>query len=54
VKQLGSGEGPRRTVVAEARVRDSVSGSSFGRAYRLEVTRSEGRWYVERVEGALS
>ena len=41
-------------VVAEARVQDSLSGSSFGLAYRLEVTRSEGRWYVERVEGALS
>jgi len=54
VKQLGSAEGPRRTVVAEARVRDSLSGSSFGLAYRLEVTRSGGRWYVERVEGALS
>lgn len=54
VKQVGSAEGPRRTVVAEARVRDSLSGSSFGLAYRLEVTRSSGRWYVERVEGALS
>ena len=54
VKQVGSAEGPRRTVVAEARVRDSVSGSSFGLAYRLEVIRSGGRWYVERVEGALS
>lgn len=54
VKQLGSAEGQRRTVLAEARVRDSVSGSSFGLAYRLEVTRSGGRWYVERVEGALS
>jgi len=54
VKQVGSAEGPRRTVVAEARVRDSISGSSFGLAYRLEVTRSGGRWYVERVEGALS
>ena len=54
VKQLGSGEGPRRTVVAQARVRDSLSASSFGLAYRLEVTRNEGRWYVARVEGALS
>ena len=54
VKQLGSSEGPRRSVLAEARVRDSVSGSSFGLSYRLEATRSEGRWYVERVEGALS
>jgi hypothetical protein len=54
VKQLGSGEGPRRTVVAEARVRDSVSRSSFGLAYRLAVTRSGGRWYIARVEGALS
>lgn len=54
VKQLGSAEGHRRIVVSEARVRDSLSGSSFGLAYRLEVTRSGGRWYVERVEGALS
>ncbi len=54
VKQLGNGEGPRRTVVAEARVRDSLSRSSFALAYRLRLTRSEGRWYVERVEGALS
>lgn len=54
VKQLGAGEGPRRTVLAEARVRDSVNGSSFGLSYRLEVTRNDGRWYVERVQGALS
>lgn len=54
VKQLGSGEGPRRTVVAEARVRDSVTSSTLALAYRLEVTRADGRWYVQRVEGALA
>jgi Conjugative transposon protein TcpC len=54
VKQLGSAEGQRRTVVAGVRVLDSLSRASFGLAYRLEVTRSGGRWYVERVEGALS
>jgi Conjugative transposon protein TcpC len=54
VKQLGSAEGRRRTVIAGVRVLDSLSGSSFGLAYRLEVTRGDGRWYVERVEGALS
>ena len=55
VKQLGE---RRRASGAPwsptARVRDSLSGSSFGLAYRLEVARSGGRWYVERVEGALS
>lgn len=53
VKQLGSGEGPRRTVLATARVRDPLSGASFRLTYRLEVVRA-GRWYVARVEGALS
>lgn len=53
VKQLGSGEGPQRTVFATARVRDPLSGASFRLTYRLEVVR-QGRWYVGRVEGALS
>ena len=53
VKQVGSGEGARRTVIATARVRDPPSGAIFPLAYRLEVVR-HGRWYVERVEGALS
>ena len=53
VKQIGEGEDARRTVLATVRVRDPLSGASFGFAYRLEVTR-HGRWYVERVEGALS
>lgn len=53
VKQLGSGEGPRRTIFATARVRDPSSGASFRLTYRLEVVR-QGRWYVGRVEGALS
>ena len=33
--------------------RDPLSGAIFPLAYRLEVAR-HGRWYVERVEGALS
>ena len=53
VKQIGEGEGARRTVLATVRVRDPLSGASFTLDYRLEVAR-HGRWYVERVEGALS
>jgi hypothetical protein len=53
VQQLGDREGPRRTVLATVRVRDPLSGATLGFAYRLEVVR-HGRWYVDRVEGALS
>lgn len=53
VKQIGSGEGARRTVVATARVRDVASGAVVPFAYRLGLVRQD-RWYVERVEGALS
>jgi len=53
VKQIGSGEGARRTVVAAARVRDTASGAVFPLAYRLRLVRQD-RWYVEQVEGALS
>jgi hypothetical protein len=52
-KQVGSGEGPRRSVLATVRVRDPLSGASFRLSYRLEVVR-QGRWYVSGVEGALS
>ena len=53
VKQIGEGEGARRTVLATVRIHDPLSGASFALAYRLEVAR-HGRWYVDRVEGALS
>jgi hypothetical protein len=53
VKQVGSGEGARRTVIATARVRDAASGAVVPFAYRLEIIRQD-RWYVEQVEGALS
>jgi hypothetical protein len=53
VKQLGSGEGPRRTALATVRVHDPLSGAIFRLTYRLEVVR-QGRWYVSGVEGALS
>lgn len=53
VKQLGSGEGARRTVIATARVRDAESGAIIPLAYRLRLLHRD-RWYVEQVEGALS
>lgn len=53
VGQEGAGEGPRRTVVVAARVRDTASGATYPLAYRLEVVR-RGRWYVQAVQGALS
>jgi len=53
VKQVGSGEGARRTVVATARVRDRASRAVVPFAYRLALIRRD-HWYVQRVEGALS
>jgi Conjugative transposon protein TcpC len=53
VKQLGDGEGARRTVIATARVRDAESGAIIPLAYRLRLLHRD-RWYVEQVEGALS
>jgi hypothetical protein len=54
VTQLGSGEGPRRTILAAGRVSDPASGATYPVAYRLEVVKQGGRWYVTRVEGAFS
>lgn len=53
VKQVGGGEGGRRTAVATARVRDTATGAIVPVAYRLRLIRRD-RWYVARVEGALS
>ncbi len=53
IKQVGGGEGPRRTVIAAARVRDTTTGAVLPVSYRLRVAERD-RWYVERVEGALS
>jgi hypothetical protein len=53
VKQIGGGEGARRTVLATARVRDAASGAVVSFAYRLGLIRRD-HWYVQRVEGALS
>jgi hypothetical protein len=50
--QLGSGVGPRRTVIASAQVRDPASGASYPLAYRLELVERH-RWYVQGVEGVL-
>jgi Conjugative transposon protein TcpC len=52
--QLGSGEGPRRVVIAAARVSDPASGATYPVAYRLEVVKAGGRWYVAGVQGASS
>jgi len=53
VGQLGSGEGARRTVMAGVRVEDPSTRAVYPLAYRLELVRG-ARWYVARVEGALS
>lgn len=53
VDQLGPGEGPRRSVVAHARVSDPTSGALYPVSYRLELVKG-GRWYVDAVEGAAS
>jgi len=53
VKQLGDGEGSRRTALAAIRVRDAATGAVYPLAYRLQLLRRD-RWYVEAVEGALS
>ncbi|MGE5527490.1 MAG: conjugal transfer protein [Methanosarcina sp.] len=52
VTQLGSGEGPVRSVLAAARVSDPASGAVYPVTYRLELVKRGGRWYVEAVEGA--
>jgi hypothetical protein len=52
VKQLGSGEGPSRTVLAGARLGDPISGAAYPVVYRLELVKGAGRWYVDAVEGA--
>lgn len=54
VSQLGSGEGPSRSVLAAARVSDPVSGAVYPVTYRLELVERGGRWYVEAIEGAGS
>ncbi|MGN6664656.1 MAG: conjugal transfer protein [Solirubrobacterales bacterium] len=53
VTQLGSGEGPRREVLAAARLTDPASGATYPVVYRLELVKG-ARWYVRGVEGALS
>ena len=52
VSQLGPGVGPRRTVIASARVRAAVGGAVYPLAYRLSLVK-RSRWYVEAVQGAL-
>ncbi|MBK5218681.1 MAG: conjugal transfer protein [Thermoleophilia bacterium] len=54
VRQLGSEDGPRRSVVVSARLGIPAGGGSYPAVYRLELRRTgaEGRWYVEAIVGA--
>lgn len=54
VEQLGGGEGPRRELIASARIREPASGAVYPVAYRLRVVERAGRWYVAAVEGAVA
>jgi hypothetical protein len=51
VTQLGSGEGPRRLILAAVRVADPVTGASYALVYRIEVEKG-ARWYVRAIQGA--
>lgn len=53
-EQLGGDEGARKDLVVEARVEDPDGGAEYPLAYRLEVVRRGGRWYVAAVEGAVA
>ncbi len=53
VEQLGSGEEPRRSLLAQVRVQDPASGAVYPLAYRLGVVRGT-RWYVASVAGEAS
>jgi len=53
-RQLGDGEGPRRELIAAARVREPASGAVYPVAYRVSVVERTGRWYVAAVEGAVA
>jgi Conjugative transposon protein TcpC len=54
VRQLGDGEGPRRSLLVDARLRDPVGDATYPVTYRLQVARRSGRWYVAAVEGAIA
>jgi len=53
VEQLGSGEGPRRELIARIRAEDAESGAIYPLAYRLGV-RKGARWFVAALAGAAS
>jgi hypothetical protein len=50
VGQAGDSDGPRRTVLVAATVRDETTGATYPTRYRLEVVRRD-RWYVAAVQG---
>lgn len=51
VTQLGSGEGPRRSVLAAVRVSDPATGAAYPLVYRLDLVKG-ARWYVRAIQGA--
>jgi len=51
VTQLGSGEGPRRSILAAVRVSDPQTGAAYPLVYRLDVVKG-ARWYVRAIQGA--
>jgi hypothetical protein len=51
VTQLGSGEGPRRSVLAAVRVADPATGAVYPLVYRLDAVKG-ARWYVRAIQGA--
>ena len=53
VGQSWTAAGARRTILVRARVRDAATRALYPVTYRLELVRRD-RWYVARVEGALS
>jgi hypothetical protein len=54
VDQLGDGEGPRRRLIAAARVREPLTRATYPAEYRLSALERSGRWYVAAVEGAVA
>lgn len=51
VTQLGSGEGPRRSILAAVRVVDPATGAAYPLVYRIAAVKG-ARWYVRAIEGA--
>jgi hypothetical protein len=51
VTQLGSGEGPHRSILAAVRVSEPRTKAVYPLVYRLDVVKG-ARWYVRAIQGA--